>query len=282
MSSTAVAATGIEGIIDLARYPLDRLGSPEGAALIARCRAMLEGEGACLLPGFLGEAGIAKAIAEAGALAGRAYRRPAPSTGTAYIADPDSSFPPEHPRNRVMSSFVEVVPYDLIPGASVIRQLYEWDGLVEFLAAALGYPALFRYADPLGAINITFMRQGDHDGWHYDQTDFVASLLLQPSELGGHFEYAPNIRSATDENYDAVRAIFDGERSLVHRLDLRPGTLALFRGRNSLHRVSPVEGDRPRMIALFGFDTKPGTISSDRLRLGRYGRTTPYASPPDL
>ena len=280
--SDAPDIEGIGGIINLRDYPLDRLDSPEGRALLALCRAMLAADGACLLPGFLTAAAVAEAAEEAEALAGRAYRRPSPSSSTAYIAAPDESYPPDHPRNRIMSAFAEVVGLDLIPRHCVVRRIYEWDGLLDFLKAVLQRADVYRYADPMGGLNVTVMRRGDHDGWHFDQTDFVVSMLLQPSEKGGDFEYSPHIRAAEDENYDAVRRVFDGDRGLIRRLDLRPGTFALFLGRNSLHRVSPVEGEIPRMISLFGYDTKPGTMSSERLRLGRYGRTEPLAEPPDL
>jgi hypothetical protein len=36
--------------------------------------------------------------------------------------------------------------------------------------------------------------------------------------------------------------------------------------------VSTIEGTRPRYVGLFGYDRKPGTCSSDLLRLIRYGR----------
>ena len=282
MASDLAEAGSIAGIVRLSSYPIDRLESPEGKALIERCRAMLAVDGACLLPGFLTDAALAQATAEAKALEARAYRRPAPSTGTAYIAAPDASYPPDHPRNRIMSSLVGVVGLDQIPRRCVVRQLYEWDGLLRFLIAVLDRQSVYRYADPMGGLNVTVMRRGDHDSWHFDQTDFVVSMLLQPSERGGDFEYSPHIRTAEDENYDAVRAVFDGDRRLIRRLDLRPGTFALFLGRNSLHRVAPVEGEIPRIITLFGYDTKPGTMSSERLRLGRYGRTEPLPVPPDL
>jgi hypothetical protein len=72
------AAAGITGIVRLCGYPLDRRQSVRGQALIARCRAMLAADGACLLPSFLTEAALARATAEAKARAGRAYRRPNP------------------------------------------------------------------------------------------------------------------------------------------------------------------------------------------------------------
>jgi hypothetical protein len=55
---------------------------------------------------------------------------------------------------------------------------------------------------------------------------------------------------------------------------MTPGTLMIFQGRHSLHRVSPVRGSRPRHVALLAYDPRPGTNSSDLLKLVRYGRTT--------
>jgi hypothetical protein len=53
---------------------------------------------------------------------------------------------------------------------------------------------------------------------------------------------------------------------------MTPGTLMLFNGRWSLHRVSRVTGPVPRHVALLAYATKPGTDSNDELKLGRYGR----------
>ena len=59
---------------------------------------------------------------------------------------------------------------------------------------------------------------------------------------------------------------------------LTPGTLMLFEGRRSLHRVTAVAGPTPRYVALFGYDTRPGTMSSELLRQVRYGRSEPLAA----
>ena len=56
---------------------------------------------------------------------------------------------------------------------------------------------------------------------------------------------------------------------------MEPGTLMLFEGRYSLHQVTPIEGSRPRYVGLFGYDTKPDTVSSELLKLVRYGRSEP-------
>jgi hypothetical protein len=53
---------------------------------------------------------------------------------------------------------------------------------------------------------------------------------------------------------------------------MTPGTLMLFNGRWSMHRVTMIEGDVPRYVALLAYDTKPGTDSTDTLKMSRYGR----------
>jgi hypothetical protein len=264
-------APAIAAVIDLARYPIADPASPEAAALAAECRRQLATTGSCLLPGFITADAVVRMAAESMPLVPLAHRTPN-NRGTAYLDAPDERFPEDHPKRRLMPTAVGAIAYDLIPPGALIRQLYEWEGLTRFLAAALGKERLFHYGDPLGALNIASMEDGEALLWHFDQTDFVVSILLQPCEAGGAFEYVPHIRSPETPNYDRVRRLQDGSRDGVITLDLAPGALALFEGRHSIHRVTPVEGTTPRLIALFGYDTKPGTMSTDRLKLRRYGR----------
>ncbi len=143
---------------------------------------------------------------------------------------------------------------------------------MRFVEDVLDRGRLYRYADSCGALNLAVMGAGDELQWHFDQTDFVVSLALQDAEEGGNFEVVPLVRSETDECYDAVSRVLEGDRSAVVRLELTPGSLLVFEGRNSLHRVTRVEGHTDRLVALLSYDTKPGTLSSDRLRKVRYGR----------
>ena len=271
----AQAGTGAEfaGVIDLDRYPVHDLAGARAQTLIGECRRQLAATGSCLLPGFLTDAAIITMAREAEALVPVAHRTQN-SRSTAYLDAPDEAFPADHPRRRLQATSVGAIAYDLIPSSSEIRRLYEWDGLIRFLELALGRGRLYRYADPLGALNVAVMEESEELLWHFDQTDFVVSLLLQTCERGGAFEYVPNIRAPDAHNYGRVSCLLDGDRAEVIELDMAPGTLALFEGRWSIHRVTRVEGARARLIALLGYDTKPGTMSSDRLKLRRYGRTT--------
>jgi hypothetical protein len=258
-------------MIDLDRYPVHDLGSPGARRLIEDCQAQLAASGSCVLDRFLTARAIAATAQEARTLAPLAHRSPN-SRATAYLEAPDESYPANHPKRRLQRTSVGAVAYDLFPHDSQLRRLYEWDGLLAFFEIALRRPKLWRYADPLGALNLAVMADSDELLWHFDQTDFVVSLMLQRSTRGGIFEYVPYIRSSVEPNFPGVQRLLEGDRTGVVSLDLAPGTLALFEGRHSIHRVSPIEGREPRLIALLGYDTKPGTMSSDLLKQRRYGR----------
>jgi hypothetical protein len=60
--------------------------------------------------------------------------------------------------------------------------------------------------------------------------------------------------------------------STVASVPMRAGTLMVFEGRYSMHRVTPIHGRVPRDVALLAHDTKPDTDSSELLELVRYGR----------
>ena len=229
-------------LIDTDRWPLD------DDALIAELRGRFEREHVVVLPGFVRHEHLSALVDECDQLAEAAY-------------------------HTTVNANLEVVAYDQFPEASMIRALYEWDPLMGFVAGVLGEAVLHRYADPFGALNLAVMREGHELGWHFDQTDFVVSIALQASQEGGHFENAPMVRSAVDDNTETVAAIRRGERDDLVRIEpMTPGTLMIFNGRFSYHRVSRVGGTVARHVALLAYDTKPGTDSTDELKLGRYGR----------
>lgn len=67
------------------------------------------------------------------------------------------------------------------------------------------------------------------------------------------FEYALNLRTAEDECFQAVAAVLDETSQALRSIDLVPGDLQIFKGRYSLHRVTPVVGTQPRYVGIFLF-----------------------------
>ncbi len=264
--------TDVLELVDLARYPIDRPDSAEYAAVADDCRAQLATTGAAIMRGFLVSEAIDCALAGTDALIRDGHHSEI-ENGSPYLELPDDHWPEGHPRLMHGPTSLLATAYDRFPLTDPIRCLYESDQVMELIAAALDQRQLYRYDDSLGALNLATMEAGDQLWWHFDQTDFVVSLALQDSLAGGDFEYVPRIRSADDERYDAVARLLIGDDEGAVRLPMEPGTLVLFQGRYSIHRVTPIEGDVPRLVALLAYDTKAGTCSSELLRSFRYGRT---------
>ena len=262
-------------LVDLVRYPLDQPDAPVYADLVTEARRQLAATGASELAGFLTPAGLDAMVGDALDLEPLAFH--SGGLGTAYLGLPDESLPEDHPRRYWGTYGVGAVAYDQFPAGSPIRRLYEWPTLLRFLTDVLDRGPIHPYADPLGALNLAAMGAGDELQWHFDQTDFVVSLAVRDADVGGDFEVVPRIRSDADERYDDVARLLGGDTAEVVTLPMVPGTLLIFEGRNSIHRVSPIVGETSRLVALLGYDTRPDTMSSELLKLVRYGRSEPVA-----
>jgi hypothetical protein len=258
-------------LIDIQRYPLADAVARQRIA--AAARAELDTHGFCALPGFLRSEAIGAVLEEVTRLAPAAHYRDI--LLGAYGGDADPGLPAGHPRRRRHPFRMGVLAYDRFPAQSALRRLYLHDDLTDLVAVVLGEPELHRCADPLLSCNVTIMAPGGQHGWHFDGNDFVVTILLQAAEHGGEFEFAPGIRSDRDENYDAVARVMDGERALTRRPAVSPGTLMLFRGKHSLHRVSPVEGSRPRIVAIFSYDRRPDMVFTPYVQQNAVGRVAP-------
>ena len=257
-------------LIDLVRYPLDDLDSDAGYALVQAARVDLEMRQAFILPAFLRPDAVRRLAAEADLLAPVVFRKQ--RDYYSYSEEPDPALPADHPRLHRMVESMGFLGYDKIPVDTGLRNVYEWDPLTEFVRRVLGLDHLYRYGDPIAALTLSVFKTGNEVGWHYDMNDFVVSLLLQEPETGGVFEYVPLIRSKSNENYAAVARIFAGRCDDVVSLDMAPGSLVLFQGRNSLHRVTPVRGTRRRLILLLAYDALSGGREGAYSLREAYGR----------
>ena len=261
----------IADFVDVERYPISDLENLEAARLVESCHDELQRTGACKLDGFLRLEAVAR-MAEAGAeLAAKGF--PNDDVHNVYFTDIDESLPEDDPRRVLVRSAQKAVAMDVLPPDFPTRRIYEWDGLTRFVAAVLGKGVLYRSADPVDGCNLTVYEPGDELGWHFDNSEFSITLMAQPAERGGEFEYVPMIRTPEDENYPAVRALLQGSREGVIPFPSGPGTLGFFRGRYSIHRVPPVEGSRPRLNSVLTYAAEPGHKLKPLTQKLFYGRT---------
>jgi len=246
-------------LVNMANYPIDNLDTQRGRTVVDNARRSLDEAALCLLPGFLSSQAIAALCAEAEQLIPSAI--PYQRDRTAYGWMDNRGFPPEHPRSAMFASRNQTVTLNQMAPDSLFRQLFFFDALTEFVRQALGFDTLYCSACPYLAIELKVMDAEDVLSWHFDTNDGVVSLLLQGADEGGNFQYAPYIRSEEDERYEDIAAVFEERSNLVKQPPMQAGSLVLFKGRRSLHRVSPVGKTRqPRLILLLSYDREPDMV----------------------
>lgn len=256
--------------INTDRYPIDR---PESAALqatMAEVRLQLKAQGCALLKNFIAPAALPEMAREAAMLAPLAYFTHAEAT--VYGGEPDDNFAPDHPRRRVLKRENGFVAGDFIAPSTGLRQTYHSAELKRFLAECLEVAQIHEFGDPLAQLVINVVKPNDKHVWHFDSNEFVVSVLTQPAQQGGEFEYVPNVRGAEGENYEAVQSVIEGRCSETHLIDLRPGDMQIFFGRYSLHRVRETRGNRDRHTAILAYSKQPGVLGKPEKTARIFGR----------
>jgi hypothetical protein len=259
-------------VIDLNRYPLDRIDSPDGQALVKRCRDDLERDGMFNLDGLLLPEAIKKVVAEVTPLFESdafTHRR----KHNIYFLPKVPGLAPDHPALQQFETINHTICSDQIPTNALVK-LYEWPPFAAFLAAVMEKPSLHQMDDPLARLNVMSYRDGEALNWHFDRSEFTTTLLLQSPERGGEFEYRTGLRSDEDANYDGVADFLTQGTASAKTLRLNAGTLNVFRGKNTAHRVTPVAGESNRIIAVFSYYEQAGIQFSNDERLGFYGRAS--------
>ncbi len=262
----------MERLLDLERFPLDRLESAAGEALVARCRGELAAHGMFNLEGLVRPAALERWVAEVKPLLDTAaftHKR----SHNIYFEPEIAGLAPDHPALARLETVNHTVCADQIPESGVCR-IYEWPPVARFLAAVMDKAALYTMADPLARANVMTYRDGEALNWHFDRSEFTTTLLLQEPEEGGAFRYRSALRSDDDPNYEGVARLLEGKDPHVETLPLAAGTLNIFKGKNTAHRVTPVAGARERIIAVFSYYERPGVLFSEAERIRFYGRAS--------
>ena len=257
-------------LLDLDRYPVDRLGSAAGDALVEACQLELAAQGMFNLPGFVRSEVIARAATEL---------RPRIDTQAfthrrwhnIYFRREVPGLAPDHPALRQFDTISQTLCGDQIAD-TIVGRIYDWTPLADFLAAVMEKPRLYLMEDPLARVNVMGYREGEALNWHFDRSQFTTTLLIQEPLAGGAFQYRTDLRSEEDPNYDGIVRFIEGRDPSVQTLPQKAGTLNVFKGKNTVHRVTPVEGDRDRIVAVFSYYERPGVLFGAEERIGFYGR----------
>ena len=69
-----------------------------------------------------------------------------------------------------------------------------------------------------------------------------------------------------------MAAVLEGRDPEVKSHYLKAGTLNVFKGKNTLHKVTTCTGQQSRFIAVFSYYERPGVRFSREDQVGFYGR----------
>jgi hypothetical protein len=265
-------AIDIARVVDLDRYPIHEDGEAR-RLLVSNVQEDVRSVGCAVIKQFVKPEFIPALVAEGDRvshLGHRNFNRTNP-----YFTQLPPDLPDTHPLRRFYDRSNAFVPADNFGEDSIIRSLYEWPAFAPFIQEVLEEPSFYRYADPLADVVINLAEEGNGFPWHFDTNNYTVTLAIQNAEHGGEFEFSPNLRTPTDENYDGVGRVLDGDQTLIHTLHLEPGDLQIFKGRYSLHRVTPLSGPTMRYVAIFSFTEMEGVVGSPERTKQLYGRVLP-------
>lgn len=260
-----------EDVVDLELYPIHNLGSIKGSALVVDARAKLLSTGICQLPGFLRPRAISQTLVQVAGLADAMWY--SENMHTVYFTEANEFVAQEHPLRYQVRLAKKALAFDLIPSSSPIKKLYESEVMTKFIGAVLNINPLYKSEDPLDCLEIASFQPGDELGWHFDNSEFSVTLMLQSPSEGGEFEFVPALRSDAFPNYEGLQQIIEGGATTgcIH-INAAPGTLTLFRGRHALHRVAVVKGQVTRVNAVLTYSALPGMRLSELTQRLFYGR----------
>ena len=235
----------LEQIINFRQYPIDN------EVFIEKCATELDKKGVLTLPNFINNETLLE------------------------LTEIDTKLPPDHIFNYQVISSKGCITTDQIPDNSKLKSIYGSIIFKDFLARVVNERKLYEYTDPFSSINIHYAKENQELGWHFDNSNFAVTLLLQKPEAGGEFEYVKNIRNIenNDMGYEAVSKIIYKKKK-PKKLEIKPGTLVLFRGKNSMHRVTPTIGNLTRMLVVFAYNAKPAISLSKTAQKTFYGKTS--------
>ncbi len=262
-------------LVDLERFPIHEPSAPAYAEAVTSARRGLRSVGCAVLGGFVRSEAVR-------VLNDEILERKHATHYSTQIINPyfHTTVDPAYPADHVVNTFMErtsgFIPGDAWDPGCATDTLFHAPEVARLLADCLEVPELHCYDDPLAGLTANICDPGQQFTWHFDTNDFAVTVLVQPADSGGVFEYVPDIRSADDEGFDAIGAVLGGDRSRIQVLDLHPGDLQIFRGRHSLHRVTRVDRDsRPRHAAIFAYTREPGVIGRLARTKQLFGRVLP-------
>ena len=256
----------IDKIVNLKKHPINSLGD-----YIVNCHNTLNKQHVLQLDNFLTEKAIEKINVEAEYLKNKAYY--CSQFHTILLNKKNDNLSNIDPCNIEVKSDKGCVPHDLIPKKSYLNILYTSKYFRNFIKRILGIQNIYPYKDSLSSINYNYYEKNQQLGWHFDNASFAITLMISSPKKGGVFQYYTEGRDY-EKNYINKKLIQNilNDKIKVNELNVSPGTLVLFYGRNYLHRVTPIISEKGRILVTLNYNLEKDIELSENARRTFFGR----------
>ena len=278
-----------------------RLLGQEAKEQIQAARKQYQSTGAVTFPEFVSPSALASILKDCAAAEDEAFTTDDKHTPHQLPLDPNFQ-PPNSVRNLQMRTRVASIAYDELPKESELVELYRHPTLLALVSAITGRDGsseqIYLSEDSLGACSINVFRPSYAHSFHFDESEFSTTIMIREAivEGSGLFQYTPPLRETSDDL--ALEAVGQTIRTYcleeeaykdlafpegvdkaacecppLHTLEFRPGTLSIFSGSKSLHRVTTVQGSVSRLTAVLTFSKMPGFRNSKAVQEMFWGRS---------
>eukprot|EP00980_Cylindrotheca_fusiformis_P015038 scaffold4150_cov117-Cylindrotheca_fusiformis.AAC.4 len=238
------------------KYPwLADLSSPDAISAIERARISYQETGAVTFPDFVSSFALESCKRDALDQESTAYTTD--DVHTAYLRPPINNkeeMPFTSVQNLEMRTQVASIAFDELPPNSVLGSIYQNPILRKLVSRIVGSEqkqedSIYLSDDPLGCCSINVFRPGYHHSFHFDESEFSTTLMIQEAETPGTglFQYTKPLRETSDdlalESVARTIATYDDTVDMTDLLESSatpPNTETT--SSKSLHRVTKVEG----------------------------------------
>lgn len=254
--------------INYSKYPIDQFDSDDDGryhALLQSCISQMEKDGFVSLSDFLLPDTVNALTSSIQQLEQDGVGYYSKDSHNVFLDEDQESMPSSlHPRQiQLHSSKVIINAKDLLASKEVpkLDALFMTQKSILHFISSVMKTTLYPSTDPYGKFYANIFHEGDGLNYHFDRSEYSISLILQPSEEGGEFHFFPNSRTIVEswdemilDEEDIAKAV--APHSQMKKPQLAAGDLYLFRGQNSLHRVSEVTKGK-RINIILTYNTEP-------------------------
>ena len=256
----------LDKIVNLEKHPINSVNT-----YVSNCYKKLNNEYVLQLDDFLTPKALKNIEIEAKKLKNKAYY--CSQFHTILLNKKNKNLDDNDPCNIEVKSDKGCVPHDMIPENSYLNILYKSKEFKNFIKCVLGLENIYPYKDSLASINYNYYEQYQQLGWHFDNASFAITLMISSPDAGGIFQYYTEGRDC-EKNYinkKLIKKVLD-EKIKINELNVKPGTLILFYGKNYLHRVTPVKSIKGRILVTLNYNLENGIELSDNAKKTFFGR----------